>query len=254
MAREKIIHESTKGLIHYQVVDTIYNNRPARVLFTENRLAAESGIALDKKDELLFDYNERFMEIIRGLKPKRVLLLGGGAFTLPRAINKEYPNIHLDIVELDPELYKISKKYFGFKPKVNTFVHITDALDFLKTSKTIYDLILVDLFLNNIIPPTLRDKKFTKTIKKVLDSDGLVAMNVIATYYGQRSLYLNNLVSAYSSSFKDVQLFPADNQQSLWISQNFIITGQQKPNDLQPYLRFKSLKAPNNTWRQWIIN
>src|ERR1700752_3186245 len=72
---------------HYTVVDTTYSNRPARVLYSGREFrTAQSGIALDDQDEMLFDYNQRFLELARGLEPKRALLIGGGAFTLPKRL------------------------------------------------------------------------------------------------------------------------------------------------------------------------
>jgi spermidine synthase len=252
MNNETIIYDSTKGLLPYQVVDTIYNNRPSRVLFSENRIAAESGIALDNNKELLFDYNERFMEIIRGLLPKRMLLIGGGAFTLPKTINEEFPNISIDVVELDLELYKISKKYFGFKPNNKTRIYIEDGNDFLKSTKQQYDLIIVDVFSNNTIPASFQTKKFTKSLKMKVTKDGIIAMNIIATYNGRLSTSLTHLISVFRSSFDNVQLYPAEIL-SLWISQNFIITAQNKSLDIQPFLRYKPLTPLKINWRQWLI-
>jgi len=254
MENEKILYDSTDGILKYQVADTIYNNRPSRVLFGEDRIAAESGIALDDNKEMLFDYNERFMEIIRGLQPKRILLIGGGAFTLPKAINEEFPEVKLDVVELDVELYKIAQKYFNFKPNKNTKIYIKDGNEYLKTTRQIYDLVIVDVFLNNVIPESFRTKKFAKRLKRILTDEGIVAMNIIASYYGKLSSFINNITSAYSSSFETVQIFPADIDLSLWISQNFIITAQNNNINIQPFVRYKALNSPKPSWRQWLIN
>lgn len=244
MENEKILYKSTKGLLPYYVVDTIYNNRPARVLYSENRVAAESGIALDSSEALLFDYNERFMELIRGLLPKNILLIGGGAFTLPKAINKEFPSIALDVVELDRELYKISNKYFGFKPNNKTRIFILDGNDYLKSTKQHYDLIIVDVFLNNIIPASFQTGKFTKSLKRRLVKEGVVAMNIIASYYGRLSNPLTSLLSVFRLSFEDVQLFPASKEESLWIPQNLIVIAQNKSKDIRSCLRYQQLKSP----------
>ena len=253
MEDETIIYNSTKGLLYHQVVDTVYNNRPSRMLFSKDRIAAESGIALDNNTELLFDYNERFMELIRGLKPKRVLLIGGGAFTLPKAINEEFPDIALDVVELDPELYKISKKYFGFQPNNNTHIYIQDGIEYLESTKQLYDLIIVDVFSNNIIPESFQSKYFIKSLKKSLRKDGIIAMNIIASYNGRLSTSLSHLISIFKLSFDDVQLYQVDYGLSLWISQNFIITAQNVSREIQPLLRYEALQPPKINWRQWLI-
>jgi spermidine synthase len=252
MKGETIVYNSTKGLLHYQVIDTLYNDRPSRVLFSGNHIAAESGIALDNNKELLFDYNERFMELIRGLKPKRILLVGGGAFTLPKAINEEFPYIVLDVVELDPELYKISKTYFDFQPNNNTNIYIQDGNEYLESTKQLYDLIIVDVFCINKIPKTFQSKHFIKNLKKSLRKDGLVAMNVIASYYGRRSSSLTCLILIFKTFFDYVQLYPAGSAISLWLPQNIIITAQNTSQDVQSLLRYEALKSPKKNWRQML--
>jgi spermidine synthase len=244
MENERVVYKSTAGLMTYYVVDTIYNDRSARVLYSEDRIAAESGMAFDNGKEQLFDYNERFMELIRGVLPKNILLIGGGAFTLPKAINEEFPEMALDVVELDPVLYKLSKKYFGFKPNSKTRVFIQDGNDYLKSTKQRYDLILVDVFLNNIIPVSFQSVKFTKGLKLRLAEEGVVAMNIIASYYGRLSNPLKSLLSVFRPSFVSVHLFPAYTEESLWIPQNFILVSQRKSREIQSFLRYEQLELP----------
>jgi len=252
MKDEKILYHSTKGLLPHQVVDTMYNKRLSRVLYSENRVAAESGLALDNNKELLFDYNQRFMEIISGVLPKSILLIGGGAFTLPKAINERFPNLSLDVVELDSELYQISKKYFGFKPNNKTRIYIQDGNEYIESTNKHYDLIIVDVFLNNIIPPSFQSEKFTKSLKTILTKDGIVAMNIIANYHGRISNSMLPVLSSFKSSFVNIQLFPAGNESSLWLPQNFIITAQNQSREIESFLRFKSLKLPTMIWPEWI--
>lgn len=74
------------------------------------------------------------MELIRGLKPKSILIIGGGAFTLPSAINNEFPMTNLDVVELDKKLIAIATKYFDFKPNFNTNIFTSAGEHYLKKS------------------------------------------------------------------------------------------------------------------------
>src|SRR6476469_4412698 len=100
MADEGILVEGDTQHGHYVVADTIYSGRPARVLYSGNHQAAQSGVAKDDNPDLLFDYNQRFIELVRGLLPKKILLIGGGALSLPKALLEEFPEVSLDVVEL----------------------------------------------------------------------------------------------------------------------------------------------------------
>jgi len=241
---QRVVFEGDTELGHYQIVDTIYTGRPARVLYSGHRQAAQSGVALDDKDELLFDYNERFMELIRGLSPRRILLIGGGAFTLPRAINQEFPSMHLDVVELDKQLYDLATQYFSFQPTKFTRLYFEDGFDYLQRAQERYDLIILDVFLHATIPTIFQDSQFTETLPAHLRKGGVVAMNIIAGYYGERGAGLRRQIEAFQVAFSDIQLYPAGREPSLWLPQNFILTAQNDSRDLQPLLRFARLKLP----------
>ena len=241
MNEDAVLYEGDTELGHYIVVDTVYSGRPARVLYSGSRQAAQSGIAHDDKDELLFDYNQRFLELLRGLVPKRVLLIGGGAFTLPLAILEEFPRIELDIVELDAGLVKIAEEYFGFSPSKRTKVHIGDGRTFLDKNTRPYDLILIDAFLHDAVPRGLQTLETTQALKRNLREGGVVAMNIIAAYYGQRSEALRRQLAAFASEFQSVETYPVEHGQSLWIPQNFIVTAQEGRRGLAGHRRYQPL-------------
>jgi spermidine synthase len=245
MTENKVLFEGDTAYGHYLVVDTIYSGRPARVLFSGTRQAAQSGEARDDKPELLFDYNERFMELVRGLKPRRILLIGGGAFTLPKALQAELPDGILDVVELDGKLFDIAQAHFDFKPAPQTHVYIGDGREFLQNTSEQYDLILIDAFMHDVVPEPLQTVEAAKDLEQHLRPGGLVAMNIIAAYYGQRSAVLRRQIAAFQTAFSAIQIFPAGRGQSLWIPQNFLLTTQNSHRELQEYLRYEALSVPN---------
>lgn len=232
---------------HYEVVETTYNNRPARVVYSGSGLTAQSGIALDGQAELLFDYNQRFLELIRALQPHRVLLIGGGACTLPTVLQTEFPGMHLDIVEIDLELVKIGECYFGFEPNNHTNVQIMDGEDYLKKNKQMYDLILLDAFFESTIPSIFQTKEVAILFAKHLREGGVLAINIIASYYGQRSWTLRRQISTLQEAFSNLQLFPAGLEPSQWVVQNFLVVAQNGERGIAQHLRYASLALPDNT-------
>ncbi|HET6924440.1 MAG TPA: fused MFS/spermidine synthase [Candidatus Saccharimonadales bacterium] len=224
------------------MVDAIYNGRSARILYSADRLTAQSGLALDGQPELLFDYNERFMELVRGLKPKRVLLLGGGAYTLPRAIIDEFPSVDVTVIELDEGLFAIGQEYFGVPYTKRLRVVHGDAVKELPEISAVFDLIIIDVFIGPLIPSGFQTADFVHELQKHLAMQGTVAMNIIAGYYGQRSMSLRRQIASFESAFSNVQLFPAGAETSLWTPQNFILTASNSTTDLQPFQRYKALE------------
>lgn len=244
MQHETVLYEAESQYGHYTVVDMTYGGRPARVLYSGNHQAAQSGVARDDRPDLLFDYNERFLELVRGLRPQRVLLIGAGACTLPVALQAEFPNIHLTIVEIDAELLKIAEAFFDFAPGPRTAVHIVDGRKFLAQDGQQYDLIILDVFSNAAVPLPFQTVEAAREYASHLRPGGVLAMNIIASYYGERSRTLRRQVACLQASFSNLQLFPAGHEPSLWLPQNFVLTAHGDGRDLRRHLRYSPVRLP----------
>lgn len=240
-AEEKLLFEGDTALEHYQVVDMVYEGRPARILFSGHHSAAQSGLPRDDNPEPLFDYNKRFLELITGLKSKRILLIGGGVYTLPMAILCAADDIHIDVVERDAGLKDIAEGFFDLRESPRLNILHTDGREYLQKIHKPYDVILIDAFTHDVIPKSLSTAEAIKLMHKNVAADGVVAINIISTYRGHRSEVLRRQYATYKTVFHHVAVFPADTVFSDWQSQNFILTAQKTASDLSTYLRFPSL-------------
>lgn len=117
-------------------------------------------------------------------EPKQVLLIGLGGASIVDALQRMFPiDSYIDVVEINPIIYEVAKKYFYFHPHNNTNVYIEDGILFLEsavTQKKTYDLIIVDAFDNNGVVPVFITEKFTQTIKSALTPhSGVVVLNTL---------------------------------------------------------------------------
>jgi spermidine synthase len=238
MDSDIILFEGDTQFGHYKVVDTIYDGRKARVLYSGDYQAAQSGVAQDGQSDLLFDYNQRLMEIISAIEPAHVLLVGGGAFTFPKVLAEDYPDMQIDIVELDAGLLPIAKDYFDFLPSKQVRVHTGDGREYIDTTKQTYDVIIVDAFHNSMTPRSLQTADAVKSFARCLKPGGVVAVNAIASYYGLRSAALRRQVANLQTQFRTIDIFPASYGQSLWLPQNFVLIAHAGDRDFAPYVRF----------------
>jgi len=110
--------------------------------------------------------------------PKDVLLVGLGGAAIPRFIQKHFPDIRLDIVELDPEVVKVCQEWFAFKGTPNTRVIVMDGRMYLKRSAKAYDIILLDAYSSDHIPFHLTTREFLELVKSRLSPGGVVAANL----------------------------------------------------------------------------
>lgn len=238
-----VLYEFDTAYGHYLIADMAYDGRAARVLFSGDRQAAQSGLAMDGKDDLLFDYNQRMFELVAGLKPARILLIGGGMFTLPTALLREMPHIRIDVIELDDGLTDVAANYFGLTDDPRLTIINTDGLKYLAATTRRYDMIVLDAYTHASAEPSLETPEAISRFRNHLMPTGLVVANVITAYFGRRSLRLRQLLQEYEQQFATVQVFPASQSLSLWLPQNLLLTAQlQATTPLGDHLRFRCLE------------
>jgi spermidine synthase len=135
-----------------------------------------------------YEYIRIYEEIVRWQAAKRgafqVLFLGGGGYTFPRFIEASYPKAGIDVVEIDPEVTRVARKYLGVSDDTRIRSFNEDARWFLMNSKESgrYDFIFGDAFNDLSVPYHLTTKEFAQEMKRVLKPDGLLMANVIDSF------------------------------------------------------------------------
>jgi hypothetical protein len=245
-----IVWEGDTALGHYQVVDTLYDSRPARVLYSGEQHTAQSGVAKDDNPDLLFDYNQRLLELATNLVPQRILLIGGAVETLPKALSKALTDTQIDAVEPDAGLTDLAYRFFDLSVDERLRIHHTDGRSFLDTHQDHYDMIFIDAFVHNVIPNELRTVQAFQQYRDHLTPKGILAMNVISAYHGNGARLLQELCAAATQSLPMIELFLAGKGYSLWLPQNFVLTAQAGGgNSLQNHVRYEKVTLPEFTSR-----
>jgi len=242
--QQHIVWEGETVYGQYQVVDTLYDGRPARVLYSGDRRAAQSGLAKDDLPDLLFDYNQRMFELATNLVPSTILLIGGGVGTLVTALLRALPDIRIDMVELDEQLTQLGYDYFDLPVDARLNIFHTDGRAFLREHAACYDMILVDAFNHTTIPKDLKTIEAFQAYAAHLRQNGVLAVNVISGYYGSNAQVLQHMYAAAVHAFSAVDIFLASRGYSLWLPQNFVLTGQNGDIHLQDYVRHQAVDAP----------
>ncbi len=116
-------------------------------------------------------------------EPERMLVLGLGGGVIPREMHHYFPGLEIHVVEIDPEIPLIAKRFFGFRQDDKLRVHIADGRMFIKKQLRRdpvpkYDIVILDAFNSDYIPFHLMTKEFLEEVKGVLAEDGVVVANV----------------------------------------------------------------------------
>lgn len=142
---------------------------------------------------------------------KNVLVLGLGGGTVVRLINKRWPGVKIVGIEINPEIIKIGRKFFGLGEIKNLKIVKADAFEWIYShfndtyhrSQT-FDLIIVDVYLGDRFPQEAQSDKFLKNLKKLLSNEGQIIFNRLISP-GEDSAGFEEKLKKHFSSFKTVE-------------------------------------------------
>jgi len=135
-----------------------------------------------------YEYIRMYEEVVRWQAKKRkslkTLFLGGGGYTFPRFIEAKVPGAEVHVVEIDPEITRVAKKYLGISDKSKIRSYNEDGRWFVMNCKEkgTYDFIFGDAFNDLSIPYHLTTREFAMQLKSLLKPDGLLLANVIDSF------------------------------------------------------------------------
>jgi predicted membrane-bound spermidine synthase len=108
------------------------------------------------------------------------LVLGCGAGSVVQILRETYaPDGSITAVEIDPVVIELAREHFelGRTPKLE--IVCADALEYVRTSERSFDLVVVDLFVDDRVPDKFRTRSFVRRTVELLRPGGLLAFNVI---------------------------------------------------------------------------
>lgn len=105
-----------------------------------------------------------------------LLGLGGGSVieTLRNDLNYEK---HITAVEIDSIVIDIAKIEFGLKANENLSIICDDALTYVNKNTEKFDLIIIDLFIDNQVPKQFLTLNFWNDIIKINSNNGAIIFN-----------------------------------------------------------------------------
>jgi len=77
---------------------------------------------------------------------RRVLVIGLGGGSLVTGFLDDYPDVLVDVVEVDPVVVDVARRYFGLPKSRRLRVLVDDGRAFLRRTRRRYDLIVMDAY------------------------------------------------------------------------------------------------------------
>lgn len=191
--------------------------------FLQQALDASSAMYLSS-DELVYDYTKyyEFYKLVTS-KPENALVIGGGAYSVPKALLKDDPDVVVEVAEIEPDLYSLGKKYFKVPEDKRLINHIEDGRRVLAQSDKKYDLIFSDAF-NFSIPAHLTTKEFFLLSKSKLNPEGVFVANIIGSLNEKSPSFLFSEMKTFREVYPNSYFFAVDSLTADY-PQNIIMVG-----------------------------
>ncbi len=198
---------------------------------------------------LKYEYIQIYEEIVSWQERQRrscnALFIGGGGYTFPRFLDARYKHASIDVVEIDPEIIRVSQQYLGVAKDSRIHSCNEDARWFVMTCKDQgkYDFVFGDAFNDLSIPYHLTTKEFAVQLKRLMKPDGLLLANVIDSFQHGAFLpsYIRTLEEVFGKGHVHLVLDKSD-YDHIGIS-TFVIVASPQQLDMKAFVRNLGKKA-----------
>ncbi len=220
------VYETETQYSHLDVTDS--NNK--RTLYLNGM--RHSQMNLDDPSELLIPYT-KFFHLGKLFTPQleNVLFVGGGGFSGPKNFLATYPDIQIDVVEIDPEVIDVARKYFTLNDNPRLQIFNDDARLFLSQTDKKYDLIILDAYATDYVPFHLLTDEYFQILDEHLKPNGVIISNLIGTLAGDTSDLPRAVYKTMNKSFPAVYMFTTYGN-NIGIIQNIMIVATKNSEQL----------------------
>lgn len=132
-----------------------------------------------------------------------VLVLGVGGGTVIHMLRSRYPESAITAVDVDPEIVRLSRGYFGLGDMEKLTLTVSDAGKFLARRGRKFDLIVSDLYVGRDIPGFESSVPYVRAAKKRLAPGGAFVINFL--HDGDYAVRAGRLANTLRREFADVR-------------------------------------------------
>ncbi|MEE8186660.1 MAG: fused MFS/spermidine synthase [Nitrososphaerales archaeon] len=218
-----IIYE--KETLYHRLIVQDNTISGTRTLLLDNHF--HSAMDLRDPDRIVFQYTKYF-HLGPAFSPEimNVLFIGGGGFSGPKQFLRDYPNMNIDVVEVDPEVIRVAKEYFLVPESPHLRVFAQDGRTFLSETDRIYDLIILDAYAKSYVPFHLMTREFHELAFSRMSDDGILISNMITSLTGRTSDLFRAELKTMQDIFSSIKIYPVSGDAG-GIVQNVMVLAQK---------------------------
>jgi spermidine synthase len=169
----------------------------------------QSGMYLDDPYKTRFSYSDYLqLPFAYRANTKNMLYVGLGGGSAPKRTWRDFPDVQVDAVELDPEVVDVAYEYFELPRDRRMKVAVEDGRRYVADNPGPWDVIAVDAFYSDSIPFHLATREFLELAKSRLSPGGLIVTNIIGAVRGPESRLFRSMLRTYRAVFPTVAIHP----------------------------------------------
>lgn len=202
------------------------DHTPVRLLNVNGTFQSGCYVPENLRFELACEYHREMARVIEGLvsargvsreRPLRVMVMGGGGYSLPKYLAAYVPAARVDVVEIDPAITQIAREFFfldeclektGAERDGRLRLVTGDAWAHVRAAAEPYDVIVNDAFSGNRPLGPLTTEEGARTIREHLAEGGVYLANVRCAREGRRARVLREVEEAFGREFAHVGYVP----------------------------------------------
>ena len=212
-----LLPRATQAQVRYETYSAYHHIIVAdqggtRVLYFDEN--PQSLMSLADPDTGGFEYTDYFhLPLLFDPTITRVLFIGLGGGTGPKSFYKHYPDMRIDVAEIDPTVVDVAKEFFNLPQDGRLNVTVGDGRALLRRMSGQYGAILIDAYGSGpsgaYLPYHLATQEFFTQVWEKLVNGGSVVYNAVGAHGGMNADVIRNLLVTLESVFQAVYVFGA---------------------------------------------
>jgi len=186
------------------------HNEELHISLSKGRLQLSTANAIYSYADKYENFYKTFQKVSLSPNTEDVLILGFGLGSIPYMLeNKFGKNYKYTGVELDDEVIYLASKYVLSELKSDVMLIEADAINYMHQCTQAFDLICIDIFVDDQIPEVFLTRNFLSLVKDSLTEGGKVIFNHLADraeYEKKAKSYFDNTFSKVFSDGEYIQV------------------------------------------------
>ncbi|MCL1057577.1 ATP-binding protein [Shewanella gelidimarina] len=175
-----------KGTCISSIVDEhgpiyVYQTRTARILSFDGKIY-QSCMKLNDINGLNLGYTQAMMAGLLFIPSvKTATIMGLGAGSMAKNLLSSFAELNVHAIEYRAAVAETAKEYFDLPDTARLFIHIDDAVNYMKNTDTKSDIIFSDLYNSEGMEPKQVQSSYLRDCKNALNEQGVLVLNICHT-------------------------------------------------------------------------